>query len=329
MNLKYGNKDVIDVALGKKPIRELFSLKNVLVTIPAVFDRSKIVYSTNFYIGYEGTESITVLFNVGSYNESLRQITFSSINFQANGRLSLGLPNGNISITVGNYSNAISGTFDINEGLGFWGLSGSFTNAIVTFNTTEWNNILVTPSGSYYEIQKRMHFENNAHHRWKYQGRVGYSITYLDPVIKEFEYQDDINVSLIESKIPPLKALKGEKIIKYLGHGPRNQFGLDGSAIQYIYDVWEVIETDIPEDPEYYYIWELRETIEVYASYPPYDFENTTIGKHYTETVLNGMLTPGLETLGTVARDLISVRQASPGVYLSTYDYWEIVRITY
>lgn len=337
-NIEINNKKVIDI------------VKDGLPYIGAVMYRTEEIQGSPIrdlipYSLTEGAEEwsnivskVEVRFVVDSFSKINKWVSYSQIVINISGYFSELDPRNlgdeiYFEFTTGDF---YSSTYKIASygGAAYdWSASWTIYNVTANYQTNDFF------APNYVALKKYILWEEPRKFTWEYRDRQGFTGEITNyPGTYDYLYPNEtseLTVDMLNNAYPPSFAFYGKVAAKYVGYGPRIEFGLDGDPYinNYIYDFYHVVEGSGQQIPPIYK-WVFKERVEVIAYSPSFDideydiFGQKTVGEDFSESVLNNFLEPNENNVGTIARDWVGVR-IDGSIVFDIYDYWEIQKIIF
>jgi len=345
---KKGYKNIDLLKNGKFAI-DLLLFKQEYIHTPHALRKDSIPFE--FYDGAEYYDKLLFIFisisiNQNEINNLSRTLTNAKFEFRliANEGDSLYGPEVYAQFITGNYESpnvSHNGTFYPSQIINgqyvpaYYITDLIFENVTVTYDLIDWNKFYVEGFDTPY-IKEHILLRNRNVYNWKFSNRVGGSTISTAISTANYVYHNLLEPTTIINTLTndywPSRTFSGKVAAVYIGYGPRNEFGLDGTAINYIYDHYIVVSEGPGSAP---YSWVIKnrysipEIFEAETKDPSspyyYDYDETDIGStSFTEEILNLAFPPTAENVGKIARNFISTYEASGGDIGSIYDYWII-----
>lgn len=339
--IKFNNKSIVEPLIRNETVLKLPIYKNFYhppippELISSTVHKNLIPYQvlepgdyTPFVVG-----SITL--TVSSYNSINRTVTFSYVKIEGAGTWEQFDPRihgmyamfitGNVNWFMG------PGTY-MSGGAGYAFTIESRSTFTATYSQSEWSSFVEdvwTPgTPGYYELGEDIVYEKTANYIWGSRYRDGLTLSPYD--LQDTEYVRNSYLELLD-RYTPSKVFLGKQAFIYLGYGPRNEWGLSGSTLQHIYDIY-TCQTGTP--PTATYSWAYRGEVEFIGiiHYVWYQTDGNVSGKQLSATQLNSLFPPNQRLQGRYVGDYLrqEYKQVSPGVYQYHYyyDVYECLRIS-
>ena len=220
------------------------------------------------------------------------------------------------------------GTY-IPGGVGYVFTVESNSSFTATYTQNQWNLFVEEAwTNGEYVFEEDIVYEKAQNYRWGSRVRDGLTLSPYD--IQDTEYVRNSYSEIID-RWPASRVYLGKQAFVYLGYGPRNEWGLSGTTVQNIYDIYTC---QIGNPPAATYSWVYRGEIEFIGGVIPYDWYDTdtgTPGKQFSVTFLNNLYPPNQSLEGKFIGDFLrqEYKEASPGNYQnhSYYDVYECLQI--